>query len=126
VTGRITMPGRHFGEGEEIGIFTDASWWLFPSGWGKIPAGASGIRDPFCLIAQHTGCTIRDPSPRIWTFYVVKRETSSCAVLQRLIRLWRLQRDTADQCECGCVWCLCAYGEKAADTGVPGAIAGFL
>src|SRR5215471_19059105 len=41
---------------------------------------------PFgCL--SHVLCTIREPSPRIWTFYVVKRETSSCAVLQRLIRL---------------------------------------
>jgi len=36
---------------------------------------------------RYLDCTIREPSPRIWTFYVVKRETSSCAVLQRLIRL---------------------------------------
>src|SRR6516162_4908000 len=42
-------------------------------------------------LARSTGCTIREPSPRIWTFYVVKRETSSCAVLQRPIRLY-LQR----------------------------------
>src|SRR5499427_10503074 len=25
--------------------------------------------------ATHRHCTIREPSPRIWTFYVVKRET---------------------------------------------------
>jgi len=48
--------------------------------------GATLLNDGRVLVTGGE-CTIREPSPRIWTFYVVKRETSSCAVLQRLIRL---------------------------------------
>src|SRR5215831_3908815 len=40
--GKPTLRCRHFGKGEEIGTFTEASWRLFPSRWGKVTAGAVG------------------------------------------------------------------------------------
>jgi predicted ATPase len=52
---------------------------------GGRAAARSTYREVVAYYEQ--ACTIREPSPRIWTFYFVKRETSSCAVLQRLRRL---------------------------------------
>jgi predicted ATPase len=52
---------------------------------GGRAAARSAYREVVAYYEQ--ACTIREPSPRIWTFYFVKRETSSCAVLQRLRRL---------------------------------------
>jgi hypothetical protein len=42
VTCCITLLCRHFGEGEEIGPFTEAHWRLFPSRCGKLSADSSG------------------------------------------------------------------------------------